>query len=403
MGLTPIVHRAMPAWMRALGFFKPQRYLLLFQNSGEMRATGGFLTAYAVITLSRDVLGPLQVHNIYSLAHQIQYRPPAPNVIAYEFGLAHWHLRDANTSPNVPTTVQTIYRFWNSIPHHPVVNGVVFVNLWMADQIIQDLGHVAVTAGHHHAVLTPANANVTMEYLAERVHYAHPDQRKQFLGALFHSVLKGIEQGSTALKARTLHSIATGLQRKWVVFYFNNPLEERWVTQLGWAGRTIRHTGGANYLQVVDENMGGHKDNLYLKEHVTTAIEQSGPGQYVEVTRITLVNPALYNGWLVVPYQGLLKLYVPRGAQLLDLDGSNGFPQNYVNRALNKTVVGGLCRHGSPAPSARSPGHPNVDGGLPPASAQPSPPVRATGTTGQSRRPVHRADGVLSSDAGTSS
>lgn len=344
--VIPTIHRAMPALMHALGFPQPQRYLLFFQNIGEMRATGGFLTAYAVLTVNHGVLGPLQVHNIYSLAPQIRYRPPAPNVIAYEFGLDHWHLRDANTSPNVPTTVQTIYRFWNSIPHHPVVNGVLFVNVWMADQLIQDLGHVAVTAANHHAVLTPSNANVTMEYLAERAHYANPLQRKQFLGALFHGVLKGIEQGSMAVKTRTLQSIAMGLQRKWLLFYFNNPAEEQWVTQLGWAGKTIRHTHGANYLQVVDENLGGHKDNLYLKEQVTTEIQQSGSDQYVEVTRITLTNPALYNGWLVVPYQGLLKLYVPRGAQLLDLDGSNGFRQDYVNRTLNKTVVGGFVGMG---------------------------------------------------------
>ncbi len=345
--ILPTWRRALPAVMRALGFPHTQHYLVFFQNNGEMRATGGFLTAYAVVTVSHGVVAPIHEHGIYSLASAIRYRPPAPGPIAYEFALKHWHLRDANTSPDVPTTVQTIYKFWNSIPHHPQINGVLFVDVWVADQLIGDVGRINLVTPYHHAVFTAKNANVTMEYLAELAPYPRPGLRKQFLGVLAHDLVARIAQGSTHLKLQVLQSLKTALARKWILLYFNNPLEEQWVSHFGWGGQVIRHTHGANYLQVVDENLGGHKDNFFLQEHVTTQIEQAAPHEYIQVTTVTLVNPALYNGWLVVPYSGLVRLYVPRGAELVSLQGSAGFSQNHVNPTLNKSVFGGFIVMGA--------------------------------------------------------
>ncbi len=343
----PTWRRALPAVMRMLGFPHTQHYLVFFQNNGEMRATGGFLTAYAVVTIRHGVVAPIHEHGIYSLAPAIRYRPPAPGPIAYEFALKHWHLRDANTSPNVPTTVQTIYRFWNSIPHHPQINGVLFVDVWVADQLIGDVGRVNVVTPYHHAVFTAKNANVTMEYLAELAPYPRPGLDKQFLGVLAHDLVTRIVHGSTHLKLQVLQSLKTALARKWILLYFNNPSEEQWVEHFGWGGQVIRHTHGANYLQVVDENLGGHKDNFFLKEQVSTQIEQAAPHTYIQITTVTLVNPALYNGWMVVPYSGLVRLYVPRGAQLVSLQGSAGFSQNHVNPTLNKSVFGGFIVMGA--------------------------------------------------------
>ncbi len=338
----PRLNQAVPQLMGALGFPSTQRYLLIFQNSGEMRATGGFMTAYSVLQVHRGVLGPIHVHNIYSLQQAIKYRPPAPGPIAYEFGLQHWHLRDANTSPNVPTSVQTIYRFWNSIPHHPVLNGVIFVNVWVVDAIIRVLGKVAVQTPYYHVVLTPQNANVEMEYLAERAHYPRPGLRKQFLSVLAHDVLARVAHGPSVVKWGALQALGSALRREWILMYFNAPGREAWVKRLGWGGTVQKHTGQADYLQVVDENLGGHKDNFFLQEHVSVQIKALSPHHYVQVTTVTLDNPALYDGWLVWPYSGLVRLYVPSGAQLLDLDGSAGFSQNHVNGTLNKTVLGGF-------------------------------------------------------------
>ncbi len=345
--ILPTWQRALPALMRALGFPHTQHYLVFLQNNGEMRATGGFMTAYAVVTINHGVVAPIHEHGIYSLSSAIRYRPPAPGPIAYEFALKHWHLRDANTSPDVPTTVQTIYKFWNSIPHHPQINGVLFVDVWVMDRLIGDVGRINLVTPYHHAVFTEKNANVTMEYLAELAPYPHPGLQKQFLGVLAHDLLSRIVHGSPHLKLQVLQSLKTSLARKWILLYFNNPLEEQWVSRFGWGGQVIRHTHGANYLQVVDENLGGHKDNFFIQEHVTTQIEQAAPHDYIQVTTVTLVNPALYNGWLVVPYSGLVRLYVPRGAQLMSLEGSAGFSQNHVNPTLNKSVFGGFIVMGA--------------------------------------------------------
>lgn len=94
-----------------MGEKTPQRYLVMVENSGELRATGGFLTAYGYLEQNRGKIDAMSAQNTYALLNRIHYRPPAPAPIAKYVYTPTWHLRDANWSPNVPTTVAKIYQF----------------------------------------------------------------------------------------------------------------------------------------------------------------------------------------------------------------------------------------------------------------------------------------------------
>ncbi|MCX6704967.1 MAG: DUF4012 domain-containing protein, partial [Candidatus Woesebacteria bacterium] len=95
-----------------LGMDSPRTYLILFQNDKELRPTGGFMTAYAIMKVDKAKFNPVSSSDIYSM--DAQYKPsipaPAP-IIKYIKGpyvlSQNLRLRDMNWSPDFATSMQT--------------------------------------------------------------------------------------------------------------------------------------------------------------------------------------------------------------------------------------------------------------------------------------------------------
>ncbi len=338
--LTEVAHAA-PAVPALLGLGRPAPYLLLMQNSGEIRATGGFLTAYGYLTMKNGVPGHLSAYNIYQLDPEFgpdaaSYQPPEPIELRMYLPWPALHLRDSNVSPDVPTFAHTFYRFYDSIPHTPPVDGIVLLDTWFADRLLRALGPTAVVADGHRVVLTEENANVTMEYLAERSGLPQAT-RKAFLSTamttLWHHALAA--RGTTL--RRVLGAVLYSLDREHLVFYLNNHAAESALIAAGWAGAMKRQVPG-DFLEVVDENLNGHKDNFALVESVATRLFLRG-GRLWETTRIKWVEPAVHNGWMYVAYRAWIRLYVPSGAVQRGLQGDHGYHFVSQNPTLHKTVL----------------------------------------------------------------
>ncbi len=328
--LLPIAAKMVPA-------HGTQRYFLIYENPGELRSTGGFLTAYSYVTFKNGRLQPLHSHNIYDLQAHIRYRPPAPLPIHTWVYTPTWHLRDSNWSPNVPTAVQQMYKFYNSIPHAPHLNGVIFVNTWVADTLLKDIGGITMPKTYHNVRITSTNANYEMEYIAERSHLS-AGSKKQFIGTMLHLIFHKLAHSSVPTLLRTVNSGYQSLNQKNVIFYFNNPQLEAMVKAHNWAGIIDPHVNG-DYLEVVDDNLGGHKDNFYMHYHVTSQIQKVG-SRYRQTTTVTWTNTGIFNNWLVVPYTSWVRFYVPYGSRLISLTGGNAVTQAYNNTQIHKTVFG---------------------------------------------------------------
>ncbi len=335
----PLVYRSTGALQTILGDPTPKRYLLIFQNSGELRATGGFMTAYGYVTLNHGRLGKITAQNMYLLDAKVTYQPPASTVIATYLPVYYWHLRDANTSPNVPTTVGYIKRFYQSIPHAPSIDGIIFIDTWFVDRLIGDVGGITVPTPKGPVSLNAANANMKMEYMAEG--QGLPDNvRKKFIGTMMKTLFHDVMHSHGIELAQVLKTVNQSLNNKYILLSFNNRNAEALAKRYNWGGVMDRRVPG-DYLSVVDENLLGHKDNYVMSYHIRTRIFRVG-ARYQEVTSITYRDPAIDNGWLFVPYQSWVRFYVPLGSKLISFTGVDGIPyETYNNLTVNKTVFGG--------------------------------------------------------------
>jgi hypothetical protein len=335
----PLVYQSTSALQNILGDPTPKRYLLIFQNSGELRSTGGFMTAYGYLTLNHGHLGDIQAQNMYLLDARVTYHPPASAVIATYLPVYYWHLRDSNTSPDVPTTVSYIKQFYASIPGAPRINGIIFIDTWFVDELIGDVGGITVPTPKRQVSLTEQDANIKMEDMAEGEGLPN-NIRKKFIETMMKTLFNDVLHSRGHVLGEVLHTVDQSLNRKFVLLYFNNPRDEAMVMRYNWGGVMDRHVKG-DYLSVVDENLLGHKDNFEMTYHIRTRVQKIG-GRYEQTTSISYRDPALDNGWLFVPYRSWVRFYVPVGSELVSIQGVDGIPyEDYVNTTLNKTVFGG--------------------------------------------------------------
>src|SRR5690606_17949466 len=74
-----------------------QKYLIIFQNDNELRPTGGFMTAYAVVYVEDGKLTPEKSDDIYEVDQKFRNKPPIPEILGkYLTTESRWNLRDMN-------------------------------------------------------------------------------------------------------------------------------------------------------------------------------------------------------------------------------------------------------------------------------------------------------------------
>ncbi|MCL4351164.1 MAG: DUF4012 domain-containing protein [Firmicutes bacterium] len=341
ISMLPLITGPHPVLAQLLGFPTTARYLLIFQNSGELRSTGGFMTAYAYVPFHNGRLEKISSQNIQQLDSQVTYHPPAPTVIGAYLPVKYWHLRDTNTSPDVPQTVNNFQMLYRTIPGALPTNGMIFIDTWFVDDLIGDVGGLNVPAGHGKTVhITKSNANLKMEYMAED-RGLPANVRKLFIGTMMKELLHEVLHAHVSEILKVAATVENNLNNKQILLYFNNSQAESFAASHHWAG-IVPKTVKGNYVQVVDENLLGHKDNYYVRESYQVNVQQVNH-RNLETVTIHWVDPAIVN-WaqnLFVPYHSWVRVYAPMGSTFVSMTGIDSYAQVTANTTLNKEVFGG--------------------------------------------------------------
>ncbi len=290
---------------------KRERYLVIFQDSGELRSTGGFMAAYGFLTIHRGHMHLQFEPNISRLDKEVSLQFPAPWSIQTYFHQRHLSLINANFNPNVPQTARLIECMYRSTPKALPLNGVIFVDSWLVQATLQLIGPLSI----HDQAFTAQNFYVKSEYLAENRGLPN-STRMNFLQEIL-----------TALQTRLRHMdplrwrplIVQALSNKHLMVYANNRSIQAILERQGWAG-DILDRARQNTLLVVNNNLGGLKDNYFMGSEVGLALKKRESG-WEEIVTTTWTFSGERNGWLTGTYVGWVQCYLPVGTRLIALSG----------------------------------------------------------------------------------
>jgi hypothetical protein len=335
-----------------LGASGPRTYLLLAQNSDELRPTGGFITAAGRVTVDDGSIIEFSFRDSYFIDDfsKPYDEPPAP---LYEYMLSElWVFRDANWSPDFPTSARKaaeLYTYGQGIE----VDGVIAFDQQGAARLIEALGPVIVEGwnepitGENFARMmrqawAPSDEGVSLEWARTR---------KDFMGVLAQTVLERIkQQPETVDRFQLLQALWQILQERHLLIYLETPAAASWLRTQHWDG-ALRLAEG-DYLMVVDANLGFNKVNSHVERALEyqVALDSDGGAQAVLALDYLHTGPgsdspcnhrAVYAKGEQITYEGLmegcywnyLRVYVPHGSYLQSAS-RHPTPAEYLLRGM---------------------------------------------------------------------
>lgn len=332
-----------------LGSRAPERFLLIFQDNGELRSTGGFMAADGLMTLYHGRMEVTFNSDIAKTANAIRLHEPAPWVLRTYFGERYISFINANLNPDVPDSAHLIQKLYDSIPGHARISGVIFLDSWLASRLVGIVGSVSVGG----QTFTQANFYPKVEYLAEDRGLGN-STRMQFLGRIL-QVLEDKVQRPQML-ARLWPLLNRALLQKHLMIDIDNPSVQGWLSRRHWTG-ALPVAQHENSLLVLNDNYGGLKDNHFMKSGVGIALRKLSNGRDEETVTTTWTLSGIRNGWLVGTYVGWVQCFVPKGTKLLAL---YGYHVHGVRRTIHpqlKMTAFGTGILIAPRPNANTPPH----------------------------------------------
>lgn len=334
-----------------LGQTQAKNYLLLFQNDKEIRATGGFITAFAFLKIDKGQITTTTSDDIYRLDERLlatcqskicPLSPPSPIVryLPEVSGVARqaWSMRDSNLSPDVPTSAKQFERMYGYLGAGFPFDGIIYIDSQVLEQLVELTGPIDIYGIKYSADLDKRcncpGVIFELESYAEIAAKGTQD-RKAILGVLMSQILAKVIGTNTEKIPAAIETITSLAGDKHVLFYMHDQQVQSALSKLNWTGQ-VRDFDG-DYLHINDSNFAGGKSNLYVEQNVSQEIKISN-GKITKKVTIEYKNPQAFNTWLNGINRDYVRFYVPKGSKLISGKGSeDGVRQ--IEDELGKSVI----------------------------------------------------------------
>ncbi len=262
-----------------VGAEAPQSYLLLVQNQDELRPTGGFIGGAGILTLNNSRIEEFYLIDSAAVDDFTKGPYPAPpDPLRRYMGLGLWSFRDANWSPDFPTSAQAAITLYHLTQNHKV-DGVIAVEQTTIQLILEALGPVTVAGASE-----PVSAENIVELMrqswsvqpGERADNEWKAHRKDLMIALGKKLLERLQTShDLSTWAALARQVLTALDQRHLLIYSNRPTLAARLAEAGWDGGL--QPSHQDFLMVVDANVGYDRVNPLIQENLQYTVDFSDP------------------------------------------------------------------------------------------------------------------------------
>ncbi|MCH7541766.1 DUF4012 domain-containing protein [Patescibacteria group bacterium] len=342
--IVPLIRTASEALPSIMGYKKEKTYLLWFQNDGELRATGGFITAYGFLKVKDGELLEMESADIYELDQKFISTEDPPEVFRKYLLLKIFPIRDSNISPDFKKSAEKFLSFYRTIPNQPAVDGIIAMDTSLVEEFLKITGPITVEkygetfTAETHPEYGISDAVYKLELYAQKILRGGKD-RKGPVGDLMEGVLDKLFNAKSEQFPEIFDAFLKSLEAKNIQFYFNDQRDQKLSEELGFGGRIKDFDG--DYVHVNNSNVAGLKGNFFTKYRIEQDIVIKDDGIVVKKITTTINNTFRHDGWLNAVYQNWLRLYVPKGSKLIEKNIEIDLEQK---NELGKTVWASFSR-----------------------------------------------------------
>ncbi len=322
------------------GYPSESEFLVILQNNDELRPTGGFIGTYGLINIKDGKPGNIITEDVYHLdmpcVGKLTTTPPDP--IKKYMGVEYWWLRDANFSPDFPTSAKQVEKMFmaeSECAGKPAVEptAIIAINPGLISDLLSLVGPITVDGTTYDS----SNFQPLLQY---NVEIAYVDKnisswdRKEIINAVVSELEKRLMSLPTKRFPEILNILQENIARRNLQIYFKNSEQEQVARGLNVTGE-IKQTD-SDYLMVVDANLAAFKSDSVMRKNINYKVE--GSKNLTATLKLNYKHEGGYD-WRTTRYRSYTRIYAPLGSRII----SNGNLSDFSvtdDRELNKTVFG---------------------------------------------------------------
>lgn len=295
-----------------LGAQEDKTYLVLFQNNLELRPTGGFIGAFALVTFSKGRLTDINMMDIYLADEQMKGNVEPPEPIKKHLNEANWYFRDSNWDPDFPTSAERAEWFLDKEVLVDV-DGVIVVDLELIKDIIEIEESLYLT--DFNKEITANNLYEVAQEESEKDLFPGSKKKAFFLTSLSQGIIDLISSGDLN-DFKLAQTIYTNLEEKHAQVFLHDENSQNAISKAQWGGEVKLPSCDidncyADFFGIAEANFGKNKANYFIKRSMEIGVflDEDIVERKVEITLKNNANPALGDR---AKYTSYLRVMVPR-------------------------------------------------------------------------------------------
>ncbi len=337
-------NKSVPIILEALGKEHSQKYLLLFQNNHEMRASGGFIGTYGIIDVNEGKIDNIFIDGIYNPDGQLQEKVVPPRPI--QKISAAWSMHDSNWFADFPASAKKIAWFYEKTGG-PTVDGVIAVTPNVIEDLLKITGPINMP--EYEMVIDENNFRELTQYEVEVNYNKTFNRPKKILTDLTPKLMNKIFNQEEIKLLDLLDVFNKNFCQKHILIYSFDPKIESFILEKGWGGQVLETN--KDYLNVINSNINGYKTDGVIGQKIQHRAEIQDDGSIIDTLTITRTHRGGNSpyDWYNKVNANYLRVFVPKGSELLEVKGHTWekyfLPMDYSNfsrdpdlEAIDKTL-----------------------------------------------------------------
>lgn len=303
-----------------LGYDQEKRYLIVFQNPNELRATGGFLGSFAQLDVKNGEISKMNIPGggFYDLQGQATNYTQSPEPMRLIGKNGRWMAQDANWYPDWPAAAQKIQWFYEKAGGVST-DGVFAINASLLPKLLKLVG--PVTLPQFNITLTADNFIIEVQKQVEFNYDKEENKPKQIIAVAAPIILTRLQNLAKDKYPELLTTLMAALKQKEIQLYLNKQSLEAQADNWQWTGKISSTT--KDYTLVVTQNVGGGKSDAYSQQSLNQDINFSEDGSILKKITINRSQQSAKpdDVFSFTQNNSYIRLYAPITAELLSVDG----------------------------------------------------------------------------------
>jgi hypothetical protein len=310
------------------GYPEPVSYLVILQNSNELRPTGGFIGTYGIIEVKSGEITKLQTNDVYHLDMPASLNPDfkvePPEAIKKYIGTDSWYMRDSNWSPDWTVSAKKIEWFYQQEMiaagrSSEIIDfsGVIAINPRVITDLLYFVGPIEINGQVY-------NKDNFIEILQYEVEMAFKNKnisewdRKSIINDILEEMKNRLYKLSADKWLELGNILNQNISRKNIFVYLKDDYNRQTSSSLNWDGEI--ENASLDYLMVVDANLAALKTDRVMAKSIKYYLDQEADNKFKVRVEIIYKN----NGWIdwqTTRYRTFTRVYVPYNSAFVNVSG----------------------------------------------------------------------------------